>query len=455
MRATYATLLTCCAAGGVAALARCVNFPEPVPAGRATTASAGHGSVFGIHHFAPEPLRKLVQQALALPDAERGKALDKAMARFASRVSAEDAAWMLELRKRGGEAGVSDEQWQQFIERWAGAEPEKAAGFLEDHGLLAGADASPLLKAWARSGVPSILAWVAAGGDKRKEWWAKHYHAYGTEWATQDLDGALAWLEKETGSFLDGPIIASLHQQRGIAGVEAWLAAHGEKASANARVTAAATMLQHTLKTGGPEAAAAYLESRPHPEELDDGVQVLSRTFTAAAPEKALTWLDRIASRPGFPRHEAEAAMAQWGATDPGAAGDWLNAHRNSPAFKEYVWAYAMNLAVENPDAARKWAALLPPEAPPTAHPVNGLTWQTAGPFPGGIPGQAAGTLAQHIDAAAGLLSARNQPPAAADPASPPVIAQNGFRMRYNAVLVRESPGAEPTVRMVPRSPFG
>ncbi len=392
-----------------------------------------------------------MQLALAQPDAERSKALDKAMARFARRVSAEDAAWLLELRKRGGEAGISDGQWQQFIERWAGAEPGKVATFLEEHGLVAGAEVLSLFTAWTHGDAPSILAWVAAGDDKRKEWWTQNSDIYGTQWAKHDLEGALAWLENEIGGDLDGPIIASLEQQRGIPGVEAWLSAHGEKASANARAIAAATMLQHTLKTGGPEAAAAYLESRPFNDELANGVQVLSTTFTAASPEKALTWLDRLASRPGFPRSAAEAAMAQWVATDSGAAGDWLNAHRNSPAFKEYVWAYAMNLAVENPDAARKWAALLPPESATTVQTVNGMAWQNVGPIAGGIPGQGFGTLAQHIDAAAGLQSARNQP---ATP-SPPVVAQNFFRPRYNAVLVRESPGAEPTVRMVLRNPFG
>ena len=454
MRPSRATLLTCCALG-VAALAWCVAFPEPVPAGRPATGAAGRGSARGIHRPAPEPLRKLVQQALTLPDAERAKALDKAMARFASRVSAEDAAWMLELKKRGGEAGISDGQWQQFIERWAGAEPEKVAGFLEKHGLLAGAEVTSLFKAWTHGDAPSILAWVAAGGDKRKEWWNKHYYAYGTEWATHDLEGALAWLENDTGGYLDSPIIASLHQQRGIAGVEAWLTAHGEKASANARVTASATMLQHTLKTGGPEAAAVYLESRPHPDELASGVYAVRAAFTAAAPEKALTWLDRLASRPGFPHSVAEAAMAQWVATDSGAAGDWLNAHRTSPAFKEYVWAYAMNLAVENPDAARQWAKLLPPEVAPVTQTVNGYTWESSGQFAGGNPGNPVGSLAQHIEAAAGILSARNQPPPVAGTEHPAVVWQNVFKLRYIAYLVRESPGAEPTVRMVPRSPFG
>ncbi len=392
-----------------------------------------------------------MQQALALPDTERSKALDKAMAQFARRVSAEDAAWMLELKKRGGEAGISDEQWQQFIERWAGAEPEKTATFLEEHGLVAGAEVLSLFTAWSHGDAPSILAWVAAGDDKRKAWWGENYLSYGWTWAKHDLDGALAWLENQTGGDLDSPILASLKQQRGIAGVEAWLSAHGEKASASARVNASTTMLQHTHKIGGPEAAAAYLESRAYPDELAKGVHMMSTSFTAAAPEKALTWLDRLASRPGFPRSAAEAAMAQWVATDSGAAGDWLNAHRNSPAFKEYVWAYAMNLAVENPDAARQWAALLPAEASPTVQTVNGIAWQKVDPFAGGFPGQSFGTLAQHIDAAAGLLSARNQPATA----SPPVVAQSGFRPRYNAYLVRESPGAEPTVRMVPRSGYG
>lgn len=403
----------------------------------------------------PAPLRKLVERALALPKAERSKALDKAMARFARLVSAEDAEWFLELRKRGGEPGISDEQWNQFLTRWAGAQPEKVADFLEGHGLLAGAGTAPPLNAWAHGDAPSILAWVAAGGDKRKEWWAKNYYAYGTEWAAHDLDGALAWLEKENGAFLGDSIIAALHQQRGIPGIAAWLAVHGEKASSGARVAAAATILQHTLKTGGPEAAAAYLESRPHPDELANGVHILSATFAATAPEKALTWLDRLASRPGFPRSAAEAAMSQWVATDSGAAGDWLNAHRTSPAFTEYVWAYAMNLAVEDPDAARQWAALLPPEVSPPVQTVNGFTWQAGGGFPGEIPSQSLGTLAQHIDAAAGLLSARNRPPPAAATEAPPVVAQNVFKMRYSAVLVREFPGAEPTVRMVPRSPFG
>ncbi len=395
----------------------------------------------------------MVEQALALPEAERGKALDKAMARFARQVSAEDAEWLLELRKHG-KPGIADEQWKQFLTRWTGAEPEKVADFLDGHGLLAGSDASWLLEAWGRGKAASVLDWVASGDDKRKQWWMTHCHILAFSWAAHDLDGALSWMDNGTGDQMEYSILAALDQHRGSKGMSAWLEAHGDQAatvSSTARIAAVSYIIQHTLKTDGPEAAAQWVAQRTRYEEWNNGLVAVRAAFTAAAPEKALTWLEGLAARQGFPRQEAEAAMAQWVATDSGAAGDWLNAHRSSPAFKEYVWAYAMNLAVENPDAARQWAALLPAEASPTVQTVNGIAWQKVDPFAGGIPGQSFGTLAQHIDAAAGLLSARNQPATA----SPPVVAQNFFRPRYNAVLVRESPGTEPTVRMVPRSGYG
>ncbi len=404
--------------------------------------------------MAPESLRKLVQQALELSDAKRTNALNKAMRRFASRVSAEDAEWLLDLRRHGGAFGISDEQWQQFIERWATAEPEKAAAFLEAHGLLAGADAASLFKAWVRGDASSVLAWVDAGDDHRKEWWDNHHAAYGTAWAAHDLDGALAWLEREGGNSLDVSIIEALHQQRGIPGLEAWLSAHGENATSSARVAASATLLRDSLKTGGLEAALAYLDTRPQIDEQISGIGILGTPFIAAAPEKALTWIERLASQAEFLRSAAEIAMSQWARTDPGAAGDWLAAHRTSPAFREYVWAYAMSLAVENPDAAKKWAALLPPDAGPGGQSLPGKTSQTGAVVAGGNPALGVGTLQQHIEAVAGLLAAWNRRNPAAETSSSPVIARTAFLRPYNPVLVREFPGAEPSIRMVARGTF-
>ena len=68
-----------------------------------------------------------------------------------------------------------------------------------------------------------------------------------------------------------------------------------------------------------------------------------------------------------------------------------------------------------------------------------------------GVTGGGFASLEQHLEMVAAAV-AWNQPRSFPAVQQPPVSLKTHLQMRYNPVLVRESPDAEPTVRMVPRS---
>jgi hypothetical protein len=206
-------------------------------------------------------------------------------------------------------------------------------------------------------------------------------------------------------------------------------------------VAAASLIVDHVLKTDSPKAAAQWIERRASMDEVSARLPAVRTAFIAVAPEQALAWLDRLSSREGFPLWEAEVGMSQWAGTDLGAAGDWLNANRNSPAAREYIWAYAVHVAVENPEAARKWASLLPPETPCSAGTGPEMVPASAGKF---------ATLEENIDLVVRVLSLQKS---SYDDGQGQVsgIAQPAPVMKYFPWLISESEGAGPRVLLVPR----
>ena len=136
--------------------------------------------------------------------------------------------------------------------------------------------------------------------------------------------------------------------------------------------------------------------------------------------------------------------MVAWAACDPAAAGEWLNAHKSSRHFAAFARAYAVQIAVDDPAAARQWAALVgaAPRRPinlmemgqygPIEHTIRAVEHMMSGSSPADNPAPAKGLM---VPGANGVRGA-------------PLLDE------YVPVLVRIAAGTEPVIMMKPLDPL-
>jgi hypothetical protein len=136
--------------------------------------------------------------------------------------------------------------------------------------------------------------------------------------------------------------------------------------------------------------------------------------------------------------------MSKWAAGDPVAAGEWLNAHRDSPAAPAFIEAYTASIAGDDPAAARQWIAQLPETPVPQTN---------AGWIPPDAPPSR--TALEHLVSLAEISALALDDPARAVALAGalPGNAVPGL-MNYRITLVREAPGERPVPRFTPVSPF-
>lgn len=166
----------------------------------------------------------------------------------------------------------------------------------------------------------------------------------------------------------------------------------------------------------------------------------------AAAAVKLAARVAEIESQPQEQGYVAQCAMVAWAACDPVAAGEWLNAHKTSPHFASFARAYAVQAAVDDSAAARKWAALADAAPRPRSFLEMGLY----------------GSLESTIRGVEEMMSRPSSPEGSAPSnaqtaqdatavswhATVPVLAE------YHPVLVRMAEGAEPVIMMQPFNPM-
>jgi hypothetical protein len=376
------------------------------------------------------------------------------LGRGVRRITAADAERFLEMRgkARPEDRQAMTEQWHQLLERWASAAPQEAAEFLEKHGMLAlpAPDALPVLKAWARGDAVSVLDWVKAGGDARKNWWNQSRYTFARAWMEHDPKAARAWVDAGGSDGMESSIVSGMFQSATRETIAAWLKQHSAgdaKISPVARDTAVQLLAGQHLKQDGADAALAWAESLQRPDELVSATQMIVTSLTASAPEKAVQWLARQpASTSGqHTAWQARDAMMKWTSGDPVAAGEWLNTHRDSPAASAFIEAYAMGIAGDDPAASRQWIAQLPDTPVPTA--IGGDWLLTVKP-----PPRAA---LEHMVSLAEIsrLSLDDPAQAVALAGALPGNATPGLT-NYHLTLVREAPGERPVPCLTAVSPF-
>jgi hypothetical protein len=238
-----------------------------------------------------------------------------------------------------------------------------------------------------------------------------------------------------------------LAKQRGRDAVEQWLEANSDTSSTlpeGIRIAAVNRIVTQKLNDLGPAEAAAWVGKRTRPEELIAGVTEVAPAYARKEPERAMTWLEKFSATPGFHHRSGEVAMLEYATRDLAGAGEWLNAHLDSPIVSAYIWGYAVQVALEDPEAAAAWAAKLPTtggwgNTAPGANPWTSMEDVMEG-------GRTPKTLAMNIQAAAraGQLYRNPEtplPPWEGDP--PPHF------LRYeNPILVKSSPDTEPVLQM-------
>lgn len=399
---------------------------------------------------AEQPLRNMAAELAKHPPSERSAALDRLLQRSAHSLTAADAEWFLEMQSRAAEEGwqVTRAQWHQFLQHWASRHPRDAAEFLETHGMLAppAADAVPVLQAWARGDAASILDWVRAGGDDRKSWWANSQHTFATAWANHDAAAAMAWVDAGGSEGMEQSIVAIVFAAAQPEAIAAWLMAHSApdaRISPSARSVAVRSLANLHLKNAGPEAALRWAKSLVRNDEESAAAAAILPALTAAAPAQALAWLEGLSTRRLATPEQSKTAMITWASADAEAAGEWLNAHRDSSAAPAFIEGYAMSIAGDDPAAARQWIAHLPETSVP-AHQYRVMN------FGGEVSGR---SELEHIVRLGEIsILALDDPEKAIKLAGElPAVGLSNYMFK----LVREVPGEKPVPRFTALSPFG
>ncbi len=394
--------------------------------------------------------RESVESAMTLSPKESIDAVTRLLERGVKGNSVEDAAWFFEKYHKEhyrGQPRLVPAHWITVLEELARTRPAEAGRLLEAKERLGEHDEGrALMMVWASARPLDAIAWAEQGGKERKDWLYLNGGLLMTAWATHDLDGLLAWLEEGNESGYAPAAIRAFESRRGIAAVREWLETFGGEGSvlaASVRMAAVKRVAAEIHAGEGRQAVMSWVESREDPVERWQALhQVLPRMVAKEARE-AVEWLERLSPQQGFPAELAETSMNEWTARDLKAAGEWLNRHRGSAAADSYIWGYAVQLAVEDPAAALAWSK------------------EVKGGIEGGSGFIAIGNVnlseGPHYNAAYLEQIIAVTASAAAfleDPDHPGVALDRRLALRYMPRLIRESPGAEPQLRMVRESPL-
>ena len=180
-------------------------------------------------------------------------------------------------------------------------------------------------------------------------------------WSVTDPAGAADWLRQRGTGTRDEyrAVVEAMGRREGPEAVDAWLAGLGKKED-SAAVRGFAEAVSYAKRHQDPAAAAAWVEQHLK-EPWMQGSPVIQNTASAYAqrdPAGAMAW----AARTGL-SNAAGIAMRQWCESDVGAACEWLQANRQSPAYSPAVISLVNRYRGEDPDAARLWANTIPDEA--------------------------------------------------------------------------------------------
>jgi hypothetical protein len=368
----------------------------------------------------------------------------------------EDADWILGLYLadvRAGYPRVRKDDWLGYLTKLVRRNPQVAAEFLlrKDRLIGTGADddARCLMSVWAGLNPLEVIAWAATGKDQG-EWARRNGQALAEAWSVTDLHGLLDYVSAGGSEPSEWVTVDALAKQRGAQALDEWLEAEqnaDSKLPTGMRRQLVNKIAEHKLKVIGPAETAAWVGQRTNKDELFAGVGSVAPGYARQQPERAISWVEGFSSIPGFPSRTGEVTMVEFATRDLAGAGEWLNAHLNSPIVSAYIWAYAVQAALEDPEAANAWVAKLPqdggwgtqsPRPPGTPQPFPGLSEMVEG-------GRTPKTLAMNIKAAgrAGQIFRDSRTPL------PPWEGERPHFLRYDPILIKTSPNAEPILQMM------
>jgi hypothetical protein len=406
---------------------------------------------------AAEPgFRELVEAAMTLPPKESVEAVTRLLERGVKGSGVKDAAWFFERYQKERSQGrprLILAHWITVLKELARKRPAEAARLLEAKERLGEPEEGrTLMEVWAGSRPLDAIAWAKQGGEEREDWFNSNGYILMTVWAACDLDGLLAWLEDGNEQLVSASAaMKAFEGQRGIAAVREWLETHGGEGSAltlAVRMAAAELVATEILEGEGKLAAISWVESREAPEERWHSLHQVVPRLVVKEPQEVVEWLERLSPQKRFPMWLAETSMNQWAARDLKAAGEWLNRHRGSAAANSYIWGYALQVAMEDPEAALEWSKEL--KGGLDGGFGGSMAFIAAGDGSGWVPGG-------HYNSAYLEKMIAVTASAAAfvkDPEHPGTGDVGLLMLNYMPALVQESPGSEPQLRML-RNPPG
>jgi hypothetical protein len=215
------------------------------------------------------------------------------------------------------------------FQAWALADPEQAASEAERYSrkypALEGLFVENLLKGWAESGRPGLLAFAAKGTDAFHP--AAAIQIVGTQTRRLGVPGVLEWADEALAE--DIPPVLRMNLCRRVAGLAGRL---------------------------DPPAVAAWLAHHTDQPYADEAPRLLTERWVAIDPEAAIDWA--TANYPDIAQTKLlRSGYSKWLARDFDAASEWIRA---TPAVARYDSAKS-SLAVAIPpkraEEAIQWAS--------------------------------------------------------------------------------------------------
>ena len=395
-----------------------------------------------------------IEAALKLPYAESNAEIDRMLGLWAGRVSVKDAAWFFGKCLAAyphGMPSTRHEQWLAVLKDLASRRPLEAALLLEGKDRLGEKDGSVLMAEWAATSPRDALLWGKQGDEKRARWLMLNCHVLTLAWADKDLDGLLSWFQLGNDDLQAAAAMRAFKDQRGVAAVRGWLETHGGEGSTLSpfvRMAAAELVAAEILAGEGKQAVMCWVESREDPVERWHALHQVVPRMAAKEPREVVEWLERLSPQGGIPKWLAETSMNEWAARDLTAAGEWLNRHRESVSADSYIWGYALQVAMEDPEAALEWSKEL--KGGEDGGFGSSMGFIAAGDGSGWVPGAPYNSdyLKKMIAVTASAAAFAKDPDHPGNPELGHVM------LNYMPALIRESPGSEPQLRML-RNPPG
>lgn len=313
--------------------------------------------------------RAAIEAALSLPTDVRQTAVAQVAGHLEVEPNAEDAIWFLKLfleEGRRGVPGIKRGDWENYLTRFVVQDPIAAAEMLlSQHRIgdrVTEPDGELLMSIWAGLNARQAIAWGKSGEKERQEWLRTTARELAQGWAAVDLQGLLDYLSKGGTEPEVYSTMTALQQQRGTGAVEQWLDQQQENSTlANWMRDGAATfVVRQKLISENPATVAAWVNQRTHPDEIFAGIQSVTMPFLHQDPVSAMNWMEGFSDKPGFPIGTAEVAMGAFASRDLEVAGNWLNAHLDSPLLATYIWGYVVQAALVDMEGALQWVAKLP-----------------------------------------------------------------------------------------------